>query len=88
MVERIPVKKLMKDADPTVNYELHGGEEIRVPAVVAGVGKRLLGWAQKVAYEKGFETKVTGKSYVPALISRTARTSSEAPFASTIRVER
>jgi polysaccharide export outer membrane protein len=32
LVERIPVKKLMKDADPAVNYELHGGEEIRVPA--------------------------------------------------------
>jgi polysaccharide export outer membrane protein len=31
LVERIPVKRLMKDADPAVNYELHGGEEIRVP---------------------------------------------------------
>lgn len=31
LVERIPLKKLMKDADPSVNYELHGGEEIRVP---------------------------------------------------------
>jgi polysaccharide export outer membrane protein len=31
MVERISVKKLMKDADPVLNYELHGGEEIRVP---------------------------------------------------------
>ncbi len=31
LTERIPVKKLMKDADPSVNYELHGGEEIRVP---------------------------------------------------------
>jgi polysaccharide export outer membrane protein len=31
ITERIPVKKLMKDADPSVNYELHGGEEIRVP---------------------------------------------------------
>lgn len=30
-VERIPVKRLMKDADPSVNYLLHGGEEIRVP---------------------------------------------------------
>jgi polysaccharide export outer membrane protein len=30
-VERIPVKRLMKDADPTLNYVLHGGEEIRVP---------------------------------------------------------
>ncbi len=30
-VERIPVKRLMKDADPAVNYTLHGGEEIRVP---------------------------------------------------------
>ncbi len=30
-VERIPVKRLMKDADPAVNYALHGGEEIRVP---------------------------------------------------------
>src|SRR5258708_25404579 len=31
LVERIPVKKLMKDADPAVNFALHGGEEIRVP---------------------------------------------------------
>jgi polysaccharide export outer membrane protein len=31
LVERIPLKRLMKDADPLVNYELHGGEEIRVP---------------------------------------------------------
>jgi len=30
-IERIPVKRLMKDADPAVNYVLHGGEEIRVP---------------------------------------------------------
>jgi polysaccharide biosynthesis/export protein len=30
-VEHISVKRLMKDADPTVNYQLHGGEEIRVP---------------------------------------------------------
>jgi polysaccharide biosynthesis/export protein len=31
LVERIPVKRLMKDADSSVNYELHGGEEVRVP---------------------------------------------------------
>jgi polysaccharide export outer membrane protein len=31
LVQRIPIKRLMKDADPSVNYELHGGEEIRVP---------------------------------------------------------
>jgi polysaccharide biosynthesis/export protein len=30
-VERIPVFRLMKDADPAVNYVLHGGEEVRVP---------------------------------------------------------
>jgi len=30
-LERIPVKRLIKDADPEVNYVLHGGEEIRVP---------------------------------------------------------
>jgi polysaccharide biosynthesis/export protein len=30
-VERIPVKRLIKDADPSLNYVLHGGEEIRVP---------------------------------------------------------
>jgi polysaccharide export outer membrane protein len=31
LVERIPLHRLMKDADPAVNYLLHGGEEIRVP---------------------------------------------------------
>ena len=31
LIERIPVNRLMKDADPAVNFTLHGGEEIRVP---------------------------------------------------------
>jgi polysaccharide export outer membrane protein len=31
LLERIPLNRLLKDADPTVNYRLHGGEEIRVP---------------------------------------------------------
>jgi polysaccharide export outer membrane protein len=30
-VEHISVKRLLEDADPSVNYPLHGGEEIRVP---------------------------------------------------------
>ena len=30
-VERISIERLMKDADPAVNYVLHGGEEIRIP---------------------------------------------------------
>jgi polysaccharide export outer membrane protein len=30
-VERIPVKRLLNEADPAVNFVLHGGEEIRVP---------------------------------------------------------
>lgn len=30
-VEHIAIKRLIKDADPAVNYTLHGGEEIRVP---------------------------------------------------------
>ena len=31
LVERIPLHRLLKDADPAINYQLHGGEEIRVP---------------------------------------------------------
>ena len=31
MVEHVPVKQLLNDADPAVNYVLHGGEQIRVP---------------------------------------------------------
>jgi polysaccharide export outer membrane protein len=31
LIERISVKRLIKDADPAVNFVLHGGEEIRVP---------------------------------------------------------
>jgi polysaccharide export outer membrane protein len=31
LVERIPLDRLLKDADPAVNYPLHGGEEIRIP---------------------------------------------------------
>jgi polysaccharide export outer membrane protein len=30
-VDRISVKKLLKDADSSVNFTLHGGEQIRVP---------------------------------------------------------
>ena len=30
-IERIPVKRLLNEADPAVNFVLHGGEEIRVP---------------------------------------------------------
>lgn len=31
ITERIPVQKLLQEADPAVNFVLHGGEEIRVP---------------------------------------------------------
>ncbi len=31
LVERIPLSRLLKEADPAVNSLLHGGEEIRVP---------------------------------------------------------
>jgi polysaccharide export outer membrane protein len=31
VTERISVKRLLNDADPAVNYTLHGGENIRVP---------------------------------------------------------
>jgi polysaccharide export outer membrane protein len=31
VVERVSVKRLLNDADPAVNFFLHGGEEIRVP---------------------------------------------------------
>jgi polysaccharide export outer membrane protein len=30
-VERIPVKRLLNDADASVNFTLHGGEQVRVP---------------------------------------------------------
>lgn len=30
-VDHVPVKQLLNDADPAVNYALHGGEQIRVP---------------------------------------------------------
>ena len=31
LIERISVKRLIKEADPAVNFILHGGEEVRVP---------------------------------------------------------
>jgi len=31
LIQRIPVKGLIDDADPSLNIRLHGGEEIRVP---------------------------------------------------------
>ena len=30
-IDRVPVKRLLNEADPSVNFVLHGGEEIRVP---------------------------------------------------------
>ena len=30
-IDLVPVKRLLNDADPAVNFVLHGGEEIRVP---------------------------------------------------------
>ncbi len=33
LLQRIPVKELIDNADATLNIRLHGGEEIRVPAV-------------------------------------------------------
>ena len=30
-VDRVPVSRLINQADPAVNFALHGGEEIRVP---------------------------------------------------------
>jgi polysaccharide export outer membrane protein len=30
-VDRVSVKRLLNDADPAVNFVLHGGEEVRVP---------------------------------------------------------
>jgi len=31
LVERVPLNRLLKDADPAVNFQLRGGEEIRIP---------------------------------------------------------
>ncbi len=31
LLERIPLNRLLKEADPSVNFQLRGGEEIRVP---------------------------------------------------------
>jgi polysaccharide export outer membrane protein len=31
LLERIPLNRLLKEPDPAINYQLHGGEEIRVP---------------------------------------------------------
>jgi len=31
LTERVPIKRLINDADASVNFVLHGGEEIRVP---------------------------------------------------------
>lgn len=33
-IKHIPVKQLLSGADPSLNIQLHGGEEIRVPAAV------------------------------------------------------
>jgi len=40
-------------------------DEIHVPRPVAALGSAALGWAQRMTYERLFDTKVTGRAYVP-----------------------
>ena len=41
------------------------GEEIQIPAPVAAAGRAVLGRAQRFLYESLFETKITGRAFVP-----------------------
>jgi len=40
-------------------------DEIHVPAPIVKIGSALLTWAQKKTYTTVFETRVTGKAYIP-----------------------
>jgi long-chain acyl-CoA synthetase len=45
--------------------ERDDGDEIPVPRLVAELGSRGLDYAQKLTYERVFETRVTGRAYLP-----------------------
>jgi long-chain acyl-CoA synthetase len=51
-----PAKK-RKDEEPT--------DDLYVPKPLVDVGWRVLRWGQRMTYERLFETKVTGSSYLP-----------------------
>jgi long-chain acyl-CoA synthetase len=54
-----------KKAPPKKLVKVDEADEIHVPRIVAEVGTRALGWAQRMTYERVFETKITGSAYVP-----------------------
>jgi long-chain acyl-CoA synthetase len=54
-----------KTAVPTKTTPTTEADEIHVPKAIAQIGSALLGWAQKKTYTALFDTRVTGKAYVP-----------------------
>ena len=75
LVQRIPLKKLMKDADPSVNRELHGGEEVRVPEagkifVVGNVRKPGVASAARRCDGQLGAARMVALSEVPAAVRR------------------
>jgi long-chain acyl-CoA synthetase len=40
-------------------------DELKVPAPLIGVGRRVLTWGQRLTYERLFDTQVTGRAYLP-----------------------
>ncbi len=57
-----------RSEEPEQTVEVGDGEDapIKVPAVVAGFGKAVLGLAQRAAYERLFEVEVFGRGNIPA----------------------
>jgi len=41
-------------------------DEIKVPKVVAEIGSELLGWGQRMLYQRVLDTEVTGRAHIPA----------------------
>jgi long-chain acyl-CoA synthetase len=63
-VQRWGRRKAPRPAAPA--RETRDADEIYVPKVVAELGSAALGWAQRMTYRRLFDTRVTGRAFVPS----------------------
>jgi long-chain acyl-CoA synthetase len=63
--EKIVLSWGVKKKRPIVKKKEVESDEIHVPKPVVTVGRAALSWAQRMTYERLFDTKVTGRAHVP-----------------------
>jgi long-chain acyl-CoA synthetase len=63
LVARGPIAAARERARKSAAIDQEG--DIRVPSPVASAGKRGLGWAQRMFYERVLDTRVVGGSHIP-----------------------